>query len=166
MGYLGNFIVYTLAMVGVIVVALMVFKNATSISAGRSSKLLKVVDTLNIGQRKTLYIVSAGKEKFLIAGDVDRTALISKLDNVSEPITAIATSENEDYTTKSYSSGDSPIATLEPDRGSFKDTMANLSRPGFMDRSDIGIKSSMTAKTHRNSANKSVIKSIAEILKK
>ena len=29
--------------------------------------------------KKTLYIVSAGEEKFLIAGDVDKTCLISKL---------------------------------------------------------------------------------------
>ena len=40
MGYITNFIVYTLAMVGVIVVALLVFKNATSISSGRTSKYL------------------------------------------------------------------------------------------------------------------------------
>ena len=30
MGYLANFMVYTLAMVGVIVVALLIFKSATS----------------------------------------------------------------------------------------------------------------------------------------
>lgn len=84
MGYLMNFIVYTLAMVGVIVVALMVFKNTTCFSAKNSSKYLKVHDTLSLGPRKTLYIVSAGEEKFLIAGDIDKTSLISKL-NSKEP---------------------------------------------------------------------------------
>ena len=79
MGYLTNFIVYTLAMVGVIVIALMVFKNATNVNTKGSSKYLKVHDTLSLGPRKTLYIVSAGEEKFLIAGDVDKTSLISKL---------------------------------------------------------------------------------------
>ncbi len=34
---------------------------------------------MTLSPRKTLYIVSAGDEKFLIAGDVDRTTLISKL---------------------------------------------------------------------------------------
>ena len=69
MGYLANFIVYTLAMVGVIVVALLVFKNATSGgSITKKSKYLKVLDTMSIAPRKTLYVVSAGKERFLIAG--------------------------------------------------------------------------------------------------
>ena len=80
MGYLANFVVYTLAMVGVIVVALLVFKNATSVNTGKISKNLMVLDTLSLGPRKTLYIVSAGKERFLIAGDTDKTNLISKLD--------------------------------------------------------------------------------------
>ena len=85
MGYLGNFIVYTLAMVGVIVVALLVFKNATSGgNLGHKSRYLKVIDSMSLGQRKNLYIVSTGKEQFLIAGDVDKTTLISKLENVGE----------------------------------------------------------------------------------
>ena len=81
MGYLANFIVYTLAMVGVIVVALLVFKNSVNFHAGNKSKHLKVLDSITIAPRKTLYIVSAGQEKFLIAGDVNETTLISKLEN-------------------------------------------------------------------------------------
>lgn len=80
MGYLTNFIVYTLAMVGVIVIALLVFKSTTSVGGNKTSRCLKVLDTLSIGPRKTLYIISAGEEKFLIAGDVDKTSLISKLE--------------------------------------------------------------------------------------
>ena len=85
MGYLANFMVYTLAMVGVIVVALLIFKNATSggITGGKS-KYLKIIDTLNLAPRKTLYIVSTGREKFLIAGDVDKTSLISKLETAED----------------------------------------------------------------------------------
>ena len=75
MGYLANFIVYTLAMVGVIVVALLVFKKTTAIGGTKSSKYLKVIDAMSLGQRKTLYIVSAGREKFLIAGDVDKALM-------------------------------------------------------------------------------------------
>jgi flagellar biogenesis protein FliO len=84
MGYLSNFIVYTFAMVGVIVLALMVFKTSTSTGTKGGSKYLKVHDTLTIGPRKTLYIVSAGEEKFLIAGDVEKTTLISKLGEKNE----------------------------------------------------------------------------------
>ena len=80
MGYLANFIVYTLAMVGVIVVALLVFKNSTGCGVKNSGKFLKVVDSMSLAPRKNLYIVQAGGEKFLIASDVDKTSLISKLE--------------------------------------------------------------------------------------
>jgi len=139
MGYLANFMVYTLAMVGVIVVALLVFKNATNIGCGKSSKNLKVVDTLPLGQRKNLYIVSTGKEQFLIAGDADRTTLISKLESIQEEkIPAIASSDNKEYSTKS-----------------FKEL---IEKPqSFMDRSNIGIKSSIM---HKDKT--SVMKNLAE----
>ena len=77
MGYLANFIVYTLAMVGVMGLALFAFKKF-ALGGGKSSgsKNLRVLDTMALSARKTLYIVSAGDEKFLIAGDVDRTTLI------------------------------------------------------------------------------------------
>jgi len=105
MGYLTNFIVYMLAMAGVLAVTVLIFKQATNggnkVSGG---KCLKVLDTLSIGPRKTLYIVSAGEEKFLIAGDTERTTLISKLNprgGYEERIPAIMSSETDDFSTKS-----------------------------------------------------------------
>ncbi|MBR1373568.1 flagellar biosynthetic protein FliO, partial [bacterium] len=116
MGYLANFIVYTLAMVGVIVVALLVFKNATSVGGIHKSKYLKLVDTMSLGQRKMLYIVSTGHENFLIAGDADKTCLVSKLDKLEIlPETQLAAKSVE----------------------SFKDTIDMLSKPCYMDRSGI-----------------------------
>jgi len=92
MGYLTNFIVYTLAMVGVIILALMVFKYSTSCKVNKigSSKGLKVIDSLSLSARKTLYVIESGNERFLIAGDIDRTTLISKL----EPNMSIACAES------------------------------------------------------------------------
>lgn len=143
MGYLTNFIVYTFAMVGVMVLALIVFKNATSGGVKGSAKFLKVLDTMSLGPRKTLYIVSAGEEKFLIAGDVDKTTLISKLNPksaVEDRISAIASIEEEDFSTKS-----------------FKETMNSLpSRSGYMDKSVVGIRST------QNSPYSSVMKNLAE----
>ena len=116
MGYLTNFIVYTLAMVGVIVLALFVFKSSTTTGAKKGSKFLKVHDTLSLGPRKTLYIVSAGEEKFLIAGDVDKTTLISKL-GVNE--------KTENNTSVAET---------------FKETIANLpTKNSYMDKSVVGI---------------------------
>ncbi|MBR6127066.1 flagellar biosynthetic protein FliO [bacterium] len=125
MGYLGNFIVYAMAMVGVIVVALLAFKFTTSGGTlARKSKYLRLVDTMSLGQRKNLYIVSTGKEQFLIAGDVDKTTLISKLETV-EPETEISAVKEQK---------------------SFRETLNNLPRPDFMDKSNIGIRSSMLSK--------------------
>ena len=137
MGYLTNFIVYTLAMVGVIMLAVLVFKTSTSTGVKASSKFLKVHDTLSLGPRKTLYIVSAGEEKFLIAGDVDKTTLISKL--------GIKTTEN--------------TATFQ-EQDSFKETMKNLStKTSYMDKSVVGI-----YKT-QNKPYDSVMKNLAARLK-
>ncbi len=116
MGYLANFIVYTLAMVGVIVVALLVFKNATSVGGFQKSKYLKLIDTMSLGQRKMLYIVSTGTENFLVAGDSDKTTLISKLDKLeikAEPTPQIQSQET------------------------FKETIDMLSKPCYMDKSGI-----------------------------
>ena len=146
MGYLTNFIVYTLAMVGVIVVALLIFKNSTNIGCGKNSKILKIVDTLPLGQRKNLYVVSTGKEQFLIAGDTDRTTLISKLNfvNEEEKISAVISNECEDYPTRS-----------------FKEMSEFPPKQSFMDKSNIGIKSSIIHKQNNNS----VMKNLAERIK-
>ena len=141
MGYLANFMVYTLAMVGVIAIALLIFKGATSNVSKKSSKLLNVVDTMSLGPRKTLYIVSAGKEKFLIAGDVDKTCLISKLETsvCEEKIPAVMTMEKEDFSIKS-----------------FKETMEALPRQSYIDRKNLGIK------TIQDKPYNSVMKNLAE----
>ena len=136
MGYLTNFIVYTLAMVGVIVLALLIFKSSTTVGSKGGSKYLKVHDTLSLGPRKTLYIVSAGEEKFLIAGDVDKTTLISKL-------------------------GAKESVEVKPQAvESFKDAMEYSStKPSYMDRSVVGI-----YKT-QDKPYDSVMKNLAERMK-
>ncbi len=142
MGYITNFIVYTLAMVGVIVVALLVFKNATSVGGGKASKFLKIIDSISLGQRKNLYIVSTGKEQFLIAGDVNSTCLISKLEGLNEL-------KNES------------LQDIKPLPVSFQDTLNSLPKQNYMDKSNIGIKSSLL----REKTSNSVIKNLAEIMK-
>ena len=145
MGYLTNFIVYTLAMVGVIAVALLVFKTTANGGVKKGSKYLKVIDTMSIGPRKTLYIVSAGKEKFLIAGDVDKTSLISKL-NISEAEEEIPTAILND--------------SLDTVQKSFKETMVEIPRQkAYIDRSCLGIQPK-TKKPYD-----SVMKNLAEIIR-
>ncbi len=77
-GYLVNFIVYTTAMVGIIFLAVFVYKKFSYCGVSKS-KFLDLEDCINIAPRKSLYVVRAGNERFLIASDADRTSLISKL---------------------------------------------------------------------------------------
>lgn len=85
MGYLSNFIVYFLAMIGIIILALYVYKqfNVGGLTTKRSN-LLSVEDSLSLSPRKTLYVVREGSERFLIAADMERTTLISKLEDRAE----------------------------------------------------------------------------------
>ena len=82
--YIVNFTVYTMAMLGLIFFALFVYKKVMGGGiGGSSSKFLCIEETMNINPRKSLLVVRAGNEKFLVASDVDRTTLISKLGNQS-----------------------------------------------------------------------------------
>lgn len=82
-GYLVNFAIYVMAMLGLIFFALLVYQKAskTGTLGLRKSNFLGVEDTLSIGARKNLYVVRAGNERFLIAGDMDKTSLIAKLED-------------------------------------------------------------------------------------
>ena len=165
MGYLANFMVYTLAMVGIIAVALLVFKGATGCGGGIKSKYLRVLDTLSLAPRKTLYIVSTGREKFLIAGDVDKTTLISKLETSEENVSENNEIKNETNYTSGFDIHFSSVgtATKEKKPMSFQETMSKLPKSNFMDKTNIGIKSSMLSSKMSN--DKSVIKSLAERIK-
>lgn len=143
MGYLSNFIVYMLAMVGVMMLALFIFKHSTAVKfKNGGSKYLKVVDSLSLGARKTLYIVSAGAEKFLIAGDLDRTTLISKLNSQSG-------NEVVSNITESVESADTA--------STFKEMLANLpKKQSFADKKGLGIRGTQRAPYD------SVMKNLAE----
>lgn len=85
-GYVVNFTVYTMAMLGLICFAVFVYKKVMEGGFRRkNSNLLSIEESMNISPRKSLHIVRAGNERFLIASDIDRTTLISKLadDNLS-----------------------------------------------------------------------------------
>ena len=85
-GYLVNFSVYTLAMVGIIFAALFIFKFVSSGRAfSKKSSFLNIEETMSLSARKNLYVINAGGERFLVASDIDRTSLLAKLDNNSQP---------------------------------------------------------------------------------
>lgn len=85
-GYLVNFTVYTMAMLGLISFAVFVFKKFTDgTMRSNKSKFLNVEESMSLSPRKTLHVVRAGNERFLIASDIDRTTLISKLESSQVP---------------------------------------------------------------------------------
>lgn len=83
-GYFGSFLIYTSAMIGVIFLALYVFKTFSNKCFTKKSSMMKIEDSMGLSPRKTLYVVNIENERFLIAADVDRTTLISKLDAKAE----------------------------------------------------------------------------------
>lgn len=128
-GYLVSFTVYTMAMCGLIFFALFVYKKfAQGNLYSSSSKFLNIEDTLNIAPRKTLYVVRAGNEKFLIAGDIDKTSLIAKLGtNTNNTNTIMPAKEYENLNTKGVD--DLPVIVDFPQNSaSMPQTVKNIRR--------------------------------------
>ena len=96
-GYLMSFLVYTTAMIGVIFLAVFVYKRFSYNSVSQS-KFLNVEDCISLAPRKNLYVVRAGNERFLVASDAERTSLISKLD-INQKVNNVKKSSIEDLPT-------------------------------------------------------------------
>lgn len=96
--YIMNFIVYTMAMVGFICLALFVYKKSMSLPQNLMNKdYLKVENLIKLSATKTVYIIKAGCERFLIAGDTTNTTLLAKLDeNNLPPVVEADTAQNQE----------------------------------------------------------------------
>ena len=110
-GYLVHFSIYTLAMVGVIFLAMVVFKKSMlSTSKSKKKGFLEIDDALNISARKSIYVIRAGKEKFLIASDAESTSFLAKLEEgqaLPEPTAPIR--QEKEYI--SYERDRTPVRT-------------------------------------------------------
>ncbi len=92
-GYLTNFIVYAFAMSGVMLIAVSIYKKVCGVQGTKpAGKILSVQDKLAIAPRKNLYVVKAGEEYFLVAGDAERTTMLSKLNMNTKPAEVYRTS--------------------------------------------------------------------------
>lgn len=80
--YLVNFLVYSMAMVGLLFVCLLVYKKTmVNNKCSKNNNDLTVENALNLSPRKTVFVIKAGNEKFLIASDVERTTFLAKLNS-------------------------------------------------------------------------------------
>ena len=88
MTYVTAFIFYTLAMIGILLVGFVVYKKTFIIDKGENKGTIKILDSLPIGNKKTLLVVKIKNEKFLIASGAEHTTFLSKLENET-PISKI-----------------------------------------------------------------------------
>ena len=80
-GFIINFATYTFAMVGFIALALFIYKKSTAITTSEGRKdFLKIENSLKLSATKTIYVIKAGDEEFLIAGDTTNTTMLAKLE--------------------------------------------------------------------------------------
>ena len=77
--YMTAFIFYTLAMIGVIVIAYVVWKNSLIMTVNKKKGLMQIEESLSLAPRKTLHIIKIDGERFLIASDIDKTTFLAKL---------------------------------------------------------------------------------------
>ncbi len=77
--YIISFIVYTFAMVGVLVLGFVVYKKTTDVPFNKKNSQIKIEDMTRLPDRKTLYVINCNNERFLIATTTDKVCLISKL---------------------------------------------------------------------------------------
>lgn len=91
--YILHFAVYTFAMIGFIVMALFVYKKTMYAPKQANSKnFLNIETSIKLSATKTIYVIKAGQEKFLIAGDTANTTMLAKLEDQN----------NTEYTQASY----------------------------------------------------------------
>ena len=57
MTYVTAFIFYTLAMVGILLIGFVVYKKTTSNDKIPNKKMIKIIDSLPIGNKKMLHVV-------------------------------------------------------------------------------------------------------------
>ncbi len=95
---LAQFLVYTLAMIGVLVIGCVVYRKTMFSNPVQKNSMLRVIDVLRLPDRKILYVVSCKGEQFLLASSNDKVTLISKLNSQNNDEKYInQKSENEGF---------------------------------------------------------------------
>lgn len=94
--YITGFSVYTLAMIGIIALAFVIMKKCSyQVKKAKSrNNFLELETSLPIQPRKTVHVIRAGNEKFLLAADTERTTFLTKLDTNQQNVVQF-----EDYKT-------------------------------------------------------------------
>lgn len=82
MSYVTAFIFYTLGMIGIMLIGFVVYKKTfMPTNKGESRGVIKIIDSLPIGNKKMLHVIKIKNEKFLIASGLEHTTFLSKLED-------------------------------------------------------------------------------------
>lgn len=84
--YFIQFLAYTMAMVGFLAICVVIYKKLGINSFSQNNNDLFIENGLRINARKYIYIIKAGKERFLVASDTERTTMLAKLEANENPI--------------------------------------------------------------------------------
>lgn len=79
--YITAFIFYTLAMIGILLIGFVIYKNTMMVKRSETRGSIKILDSLPVGNKKTLLIVKIKNEKFLIASGLEHTTFLAKLND-------------------------------------------------------------------------------------
>ena len=93
--YLIKFIFYTSGVIGILLIGYVVAKNflAGGFVLSKKENNLEIEESLSLSPRKTLYIIKAFDEKFLVASDANSTTLLAKLNSEGEVVEKTAQEE-------------------------------------------------------------------------
>jgi len=97
--YIIKTIFYLAGMIGFMLIAYIVAKNCMNGGVGFRKKTgkLEIEESLAISPRKTLHIIKALDERFLVASDATSTTLLAKLDNKSDIEAALSENDNTEF---------------------------------------------------------------------
>lgn len=79
MTYVTAFIFYTFAMIGILLIAFVIYKKTFMNIKSDAKGIIKIIDSQPIGNKKMLMVVKVKDEKFLIATGPESTTFLSKL---------------------------------------------------------------------------------------
>lgn len=85
--YITAFIFYTLAMIGILLIGFVIYKNTMMVKRSETRGSIKILDSLPVGNKKTLLIVKIKNEKFLIASGLEHTTFLAKLNDDNQKTT-------------------------------------------------------------------------------
>ncbi len=128
--YITAFIFYTLAMIGILIVGYVVYKKTILTTKKDTKGMIKILDSLPIGPKKTLLVVKVKNEKFLIASGIEHTTFLSKLAEDENKINIKASKQpiqnfqkDLDFTqqTKEYETAINPTQTEKQPQQRFDD---------------------------------------------